>query len=136
MSTRYLQLSQVGFYFSLGTPYNPEVDYENDRAYFQACADAVNDALRALPCWQQTPDEAADPMQIAPYAVCDFDQEFEAIDGEMAGSFWVQSERVALFPKDDVIAMRDAVASVMAAKFVRARSHTEYRETNHNDIDL
>lgn len=136
MSTRYLQTSQMGFYFSLGTPFDPNGDYAADSQYMQDCLPAVKDALKALPCWTQTVDEANDPMQVQPYVFCDFEPDFEVIDNKVAYSFWVQSERLALFPRADVAAMRDAMQSMMAAAFVQAQSYQEWKESLFAVVEL
>lgn len=134
MTTRYLQKSQVGFHFGLGSLYKEEGDYNDDYLYFQSCVPAIEDALRALPFWKQTVEEANDAMQVAPYEFCEFDGEMECINEEMTCSFWVESARVALFPQEHVLAMRNAIESVMSAKFIKAKSYTEYRETGFTDI--
>lgn len=136
MTTRYLKKSQVGFHFTLGSPYSEDGDYENDWRYFQQCSPAIQAALRALPCWTQTVMQAADPLEIAPYAVCDFDIEMECINNEMTCSFWVESERIALFPKADVLAMRDAIGSAMTARFVKAQTYLEYSESGFADLEI
>lgn len=137
MTTRHLQKSQVGFHFTLGSPYKEEGDYGDEWRYYKACVPAVEEALSALPFWKQTEDEANDVMQIAPYSFCDFDAaEIDCFNNEMTCSFWIESQRVALFPKEHITAMREAIASVMAAKFVRAQSYQEYSETGFTDLDL
>lgn len=136
MTTRLLQVSQMGFYFTLGSVFDENGDFSADYTYFEQCFPTVRDALRALPIWSQTVEEQNDPMQIYPYSVADFDGEFEVIDGRVAYSFWVISERLVLFPKEHVQAMRDAINAAMAAAFVKAASYQEWRESFHQDVDL
>lgn len=136
MTSRYLQISQMGFYFTLGTPFDEDGDFSADCAYFEQCFPAVRSALRALPIWTQTIEEQNDPMQIHPFSVAEFDGEIEVLNDKVAYSFWVISERLVLFPKEHVEMMRDAINAVMAAAFVKATSYQEWRETFHEDVAL
>ena len=137
MPNRHLQKSQVGFHFTLGSAYTEDGKYGDEWLYYKACVPGIEEALRALPFWKQTEEEANDVMQIAPYVFCDFDAaEMECFNNEMTCSFWIQSERVELFPKEHITAMRDAISSVMAAKFVRAQSYQEYSESGFTELAL
>ena len=136
MTTRYLQISQLGFYLTLGSLFKEDGDYSSDIAYFEQCLPAVVAAIKALPCWTQTVDESNDPMQIAPYAFCDFDPDFLIKNDLVTFSFWIQSERVALFPKADAVAMKDAISSAMAATYVQTTTYEEWRETQRNEFDI
>lgn len=136
MTTRYLQNSQMGFYFTMGSPFSEDGDYDGDVNYMLQCLPAIKDALHALPCWKQTVEEANDIMQVQPYEFCEFEQQFEVIDDQVVFSFWVQSERLALFPLEDTTAMRDAIQSVTAASFVKAQSYQEWKESMFADVTL
>lgn len=136
MTTRLLQASQMGFYFTLGTVFHEDGDFSADCAYFEGCAPAVRAALHALPIWHQTVEEQADPMQINPYCMIDFTSEIEELDNKVACSFWVVNERLTVFPTEHVAMMRDAINAVMAATFVKATAYQEWRESFHRDVDL
>ena len=136
MTTRLLQASQMGFYFTLGSVFDEDGDFSADYTYFEQCFPAVKAALRCLPIWTQTAAEEKDPLQISPYSVAAFDGEIEVLDGKVAYSFWVISERQVIFPKEDVEMMRDAMNAVMAASFVKATAYQEWRETFHQDVEL
>lgn len=136
MLTKYLQTSHIGFYFSLGVPPQDDSEYADKKRDFEACAPSVKAALSALPFWKQTDEEANDLMQVDPYALCQFDSEIECINGDMACSFWVDSQRLTLFPKDHAIAMRDAIASVVMKTCIKVKTYVEYNETGYADLEL
>ena len=136
MTTRYLQKSHVGFHFSMGTLPSDDCNYGTDQSYFKACAPFAKAALEALPFWKQTKEEAKDAMQVAPYDCCSFDSEMECINGKMACSFWVDSQRLTLFPNEHVVAMRNAIASVMISTCVKVQAYTEYNETGYVELAL